>query len=178
MQLEKLTTIKNILPILSFTKDEVIVVVSRNNLLFTVNCLKLHINYQYKLLSCISGVDFMHFKYRFAVVYDFLSLVYNTRLRLKVYINEITPVNSIVNIHRNADWWEREVWDMYGIYFNNHPDLRRILTDYGFEGYPLRKDFPLSGYVDLKYDQSKKRIVLETVQLPQEFRSFSFEMPW
>lgn len=178
MKLTNSTTMKNIIPLLSSMNDEQSIIVSRNNLLFTLNCLKLHINYQYKLLSCISGVDFMHFKYRFGVVYEFLSLTYNSRLRIKVYVNEITSVDSIVTIYRNADWWEREVWDMYGIYFNNHPDLRRILTDYGFEGYPMRKDFPLSGYIDLRYDQSKKRIVLETVQLPQEFRSFSFEMPW
>lgn len=103
MKLTNLTNIKNILPILSVDDKEKNIVVSRNNLLFTLNCLKLHINYQYKLLSCISGVDFMHFKYRFGVVYDFLSLTYNSRIRVKVFINEITPVDSIVNIYRNAD---------------------------------------------------------------------------
>jgi NADH:ubiquinone oxidoreductase subunit C len=111
-------------------------------------------------------------------VYDLLSLTYNSRIRVKVFVNEITSVDSIVKIFKNANWWEREVWDLYGIYFNEHPDLRRILTDYGFEGYPMRKDFPLSGYVELRYDQSKKRIVLEPIELTQEFRSFTYDMPW
>lgn len=178
MKIKNINTLTSIAPILSYNINENIAITSNNNLLFTLNCIKLHVNFQYKLLSCISGVDFNHLKYRFGVVYDFLSITYNSRLRLKVFINEITPVNSIVKLFKNANWWEREVWDMYGIYFSNHPDLRRILTDYGFEGYPMRKDFPLPGYVDLRYDQSKKRIVLESIQLSQEFRSFSFEMPW
>ena len=120
----------------------------------------------------------MNEKYRFCVVYDILSLRYNSRLRIKIYVNEITSIDSCISVYVNSDWWEREIWDFYGIYFNNHPDLRRILTDYGFEGYPMRKDFPLSGYVEVKYDQMKKRIVLESLQLSQEFRSFVFEMPW
>jgi len=95
-----------------------------------------------------------------------------------VFVNEITSVDSLVDLYINSNWWEREIWDLYGIYFNNHPDLRRILTDYGFEGYPMRKDFPLSGHVELKYDHNKKRIVVEPLQLSQEFRSFTFEIPW
>lgn len=179
MKFNNFKILGSVVPILSYFPqgNEKSIILSHNNLLFSLNCLKLHINYQYKLLSCISGVDFLNLKYRFGVVYDLLSLTYNSRLRVKVFVNEITSVNSIVVIYQNANWWEREVWDMYGIYFNNHPDLRRILTDYGFEGYPMRKDFPLSGYVELKYDQSKKRIVLEPIQLSQEFRSFTFEMP-
>jgi NADH dehydrogenase (ubiquinone) Fe-S protein 3 len=169
-----------LLPIISYgnKNDEIYCVVSYKNLTTTVKLLKQHINYQYKILSCISGVDFLNSEYRFGIIYDFLSVTYNSRLRLKVFVNEITPVNSIVNIFQNANWWEREIWDMYGVYFQNHPDLRRILTDYGFEGYPMRKDFPLSGYVELRYDQSKKRIVLEPIELTQEFRSFTYDMPW
>ena len=179
----KNTTLKNIndiFPIITASSpgDEDILVVSHIHLLFVLKCLKSHINYQYKMLSCISGVDFISCKYRFGVIYDILSLTNNHRLRIKVFINEITPVDSVINIYINSNWWEREVWDMYGIYFNNHPDLRRILTDYGFEGYPMRKDFPLSGFIELKYDQTKKRIVLEPLELAQEFRSFSFDMPW
>jgi NADH/F420H2 dehydrogenase subunit C len=129
-------------------------------------------------LSCISGVDFIHSHYRFGIVYDLLSLVNNSRLRVKVLVNEITSVDSIVPIFTNANWWEREVWDLYGIYFNNHPDLRRILTDYGFEGFPMRKDFPLSGFVEVRYDQTKKRVVLEPLEFSQEFRTFVYETPW
>jgi NADH dehydrogenase (ubiquinone) Fe-S protein 3 len=180
MKYKNFTTLGDLIPMLSSfpSADEKTLILSHKQLSFSLNCLKRHINFQYKMLSCISGLDLINCKYRFGVVYDLLSLTYNTRLRVKVFVNEITSVNSIVDIYTNGDWWEREVWDMYGIYFNNHPDLRRILTDYGFEGYPMRKDFPLSGYVELKYDQSKKRIVLEPLELAQEFRSFTFEMPW
>lgn len=180
MKNTNLKIMKDIFPVItSFSlANENILIVSHKDLLFSLKCLKLHTNYQYKLLSCISGIDFVDCKYRFGIVYDILSLTYNSRLRVKVFVNEITPVDSIIDIYINSNWWEREIWDMYGVYFNNHPDLRRILTDYGFEGYPMRKDFPLSGYIELKYDQSKKRIVLEPVELPQEFRNFSFEMPW
>jgi NADH/F420H2 dehydrogenase subunit C len=180
MKYKNFTTLGDIIPMLSSfpSADEKTLTLSHKHLSFSLNCLKRHINFQYKMLSCLSGLDLINCKYRFGVVYDLLSLTYNTRLRVKVFVNEITSVNSVVDIYINSDWWEREVWDMYGIYFNNHPDLRRILTDYGFEGYPMRKDFPLSGYVELKYDQSKKRIVLEPLELAQEFRSFTFEMPW
>jgi len=108
----------------------------------------------------------------------FLSLRFNTRLRVKIYVNEISTVNSITSIFINANWWEREVWDMFGIYFNNHPGLRRILTDYGFESFPLRKDFPLSGYIDLRYDSFKKKIIVEPLELSQSFRTFTFESQW
>ena len=116
--------------------------------------------------------------YRFGVIYDLLSLTFNNRVRLKFFLNETTPINTAVNVYINADWWEREIWDMYGIFFTSHPDLRRILTDYGFEGFPMRKDFPLSGYIETKYDVAKKLIVLEPVQLSQEYRTFSFDSPW
>jgi NADH/F420H2 dehydrogenase subunit C len=158
--------------------NEDILTISHKDLLFSLTCLKYNINYQYKILSCISGIDFNNFEYRFGIVYDLLSLTYNHRLRIKIFINEITPVESIINLYINSNWWEREIWDLYGIYFNNHPDLRRILTDYGFEGYPMKKDFPLSGFIELKYNQTKKRISLEPIELQQEFRSFTFESSW
>ena len=172
--------LKKIVPILTYQckLDETIIVVSHDKLLFSINCLKFHIGYQYSLLVCISGVDFIGKDYRFSVVYDFLSLQYNIRLRIKTFINEITEVPSITTIFINANWWEREIWDMYGIYFYNHTDLRRILTDYGFEGNPMKKDFPLSGFLELKYDESKKRIIVEPLELTQEFRFFIFETPW
>jgi len=108
------------------------------------------------MLTYIAGIDLYGLLYRFCVVYDLLSLTYNTRIRVKVYLTETGSVNSIINIYLNSNWWEREIWDLFGIYFENHPDLRRILTDYGFEGFPLRKDFPLYGYVELRYDETKK----------------------
>ena len=158
IKIKKFQDLNKIIPILTYQRinDEKSIVVSHKKLLFTLNCLKLHFGYQYSLLSSIAGVDFLGKNYRFSVVYDLLSLTFNSRLRLKVFVNEITSIPSIVNIFINANWWEREVWDMYGIYFDNHPDLRRILTDYGFESYPMRKDFPLSGYVEFRYDEKKK----------------------
>jgi NADH/F420H2 dehydrogenase subunit C len=140
--------------------------------------LKKHIGYNFNILSYIAGVDFFGCCYRFSVVYDVLSTTYNTRLRVKILVNEITSVPSVVDIFINANWWEREVWDMYGVYFENHPDLRRILTYYGFEGYPFRKDFPLTGFLEVRYDETKKRVVLEPLELSQEFRVFTFETPW
>ena len=180
MKIKALNKLQKIVPIIASFKyqDEVSIIVSHKNIYFSSICLKKHINYQYTLLSCISGVDYINSKYRFGVVYDLLSITYNSRVRLKVFVDEITYIDSLCDVFVNANWWEREVWDMYGIYFNKHPDLRRILTDYGFEGYPLRKDFPLSGYVETRYDQNKKRVVLESIELTQEFRVFTFETPW
>ena len=132
----------------------------------------------YNILSCVSGLDFIGSKYRFCVAYDLLSLTFNTRIRIKVFINEILNVPSICYIFKNANWWEREVWDMYGIYFDKHPDLRRILTDYGFEGYPMRKDFPLAGYFEIRYDTNKKQILIQSNEFAQEFRSFVYEISW
>ena len=115
---------------------------------------------------------------RFEVVYHLLSPRLNARLRVKVSTDEETPVPSITEIYPGANWYEREAWDMYGILFTGHPDLRRLLTDYGFEGHPLRKDFPLTGYVEVRYDDEVKRVVYEPVNLRQEFREFDFESPW
>lgn len=176
----KTKQLTKIIPFLVYQEfnNELSLVVSKNTLSFVLNFLKLHIGLQYKLLSCISGVDFLTKSYRFSVVYDLLSLTYNSRLRVKVFINEISSLPSVVNIFINANWWEREIWDLYGIYFDQHPDLRRILTDYGFEGHPMRKDFPLSGYIEVRYDDNKKRIVVEPIELTQEMRYFTFESPW
>lgn len=180
LKIKQLTELKNIIPLLAYQRinDEVILIISSDKLLFSLNILKYHIGYHYQMLCCISGVDFLDKTYRFSVVYDLLSITYNSRLRLKVFVNEITSISSCVEVFTNANWWEREVWDLYGIYFDKHPDLRRILTDYGFEGHPMRKDFPLSGYVEVRYSESKKRVVVEPIELTQEFRSFSFQTPW
>jgi NADH dehydrogenase (ubiquinone) Fe-S protein 3 len=112
------------------------------------------------------------------LVYNLLSVHYNARIRVKTYTDELTPVESASSVYLSADWFEREIWDMYGIFFTNHPDLRRILTDYGFEGHPLRKDFPLSGYTEVRYDDELKRIVSEPIELAQEFRKFELKSPW
>lgn len=172
--------IKKIIPIIIFQKinNETIVVIGFKQLLFSLAILKNHITYRYKILSCISGVDLLSKSYRFCVSYDFLSLTFNSRIRVKVFLDEICFIPSIVYIFSCANWWEREVWDMYGLYFDKHPDLRRILTDYGFEGYPMKKDFPLSGFTELKYDESKKRIVSDFIELSQDLRFFNFETPW
>jgi NADH dehydrogenase (ubiquinone) Fe-S protein 3 len=175
-----LNDIKSLVPIIANQKikEENMVVVLPKNLPNLLYFLKNHIAGQYKILSCISGVDFLGKDYRFCVAYDLLSLIYSSRIRVKVFLNEITPVPSVVNIYINANWWEREVWDLFGIFFENHPDMRRILSDYGFEGYPMRKDFPLYGYIELRYDETQKRIVAEPVEFAQEFRFFDFETPW
>lgn len=173
-----------IIPIIFSQKlnNEQVFIIQKKNLLLTFLCLQKHIKYQYKILSCISGVDFLSTKlnsiFRFSVVYDLLSIKFKSRLRIKIYLNEMSSVPSIMDIFVNANWWEREIWDMFGIWFSNHKDLRRILTDYGFDGFPLRKDFPLSGYIDVYYDSEKKRIISKPIELAQEFRIFTFENQW
>ncbi len=129
-------------------------------------------------LMDIAGVDYPTRARRFDVVYHMLSMSHNTRIRIKITTDEDVPVLSSAAVFPNADWYEREAFDMYGISFENHPDLRRILTDYGFEGYPLRKDFPLSGFVEVRYDEGRKAVIYEPVNLPQEYRSFDFMNPW
>ena len=177
---KNLIELATILPIIVIQqiKNEYILICNTKNILVLLKILKFHINYQYKILTAISGVDLIGKKYRFSVVYELLSLTFNSRIRVKLFMDEISSGVSISNLYINANWWEREIWDLYGIYFENHPDLRRILTDYGFEGHPMRKDFPLSGHVEVRYDESKKRVITETVELAQEFRSFSLETPW
>ena len=132
----------------------------------------------FKLLVDICGVDHPDRAERFDVVYNLLSLNHNHRVRVKVTTDEATPVPTATAVFSTANWFEREVWDLYGVFFENHPDLRRIMTDYGFQGHPLRKDFPLTGYVEPRYDNAQKRVVYEPVKLVQEFRSFDFLSPW
>ncbi len=129
-------------------------------------------------LMDVCGVDYPARELRFDVVYHLLSLKHNQRIRVKIQTDEETPVPSVIEVFPAAGWFEREAWDLYGIFFSNHPDLRRILTDYGFDGHPLRKDFPLTGYVEMRYDNEQKRVVYEPVKLTQEFRSFDFNSPW
>ncbi len=133
---------------------------------------------RFTLLCDLCGVDHPDRELRFDVVYNLLSMSLNQRIRLKLETDEEQPVPSATGLYSCAGWWEREAWDLFGIYFSDNPDLRRILTDYGFEGHPLRKDFPLTGYVELRYDEDQKRVVYEPVRLTQEFRSFDFLSPW
>lgn len=137
-----------------------------------------HSNAQFKSLADLTAVDIPTRQNRFEIVYNLLSLRFNSRIRVKTYTDELTPVESSVSVYKAANWYEREIWDMFGVFFANHPDLRRILTDYGFEGHPFRKDFPLSGYVELRYDDEVKRVVAEPVELAQEFRKFDLNSPW
>lgn len=140
--------------------------------------LKNHINYQYRVLSCISSVDLLAKAYRFLIAYDFLSLTFNSRIRIKIYLAFCELMPSLVYVFINASWWEREIWDLMGISFYDHPDLRRLLTDYGFQGFPLRKDFPLFGFEEVRYDHNQKAVVSESVVLSQEYRVFDYETPW
>lgn len=126
----------------------------------------------------LAGADYPAREKRFDVVYHLLSLKLNHRVRVTVETDEMTPVPSIIDVFPAANWFEREAYDLYGIFFSNHPDLRRILTDYGFEGHPLRKDFPTTGFVEVRYDDEQKRVVYERVRLTQEFRNFDFLSPW
>lgn len=133
---------------------------------------------RFAILIDICGVDWPARAERFDVVYHLLSPWLNHRIRVKLRTTEELPVPSVIDVFPAANWFERETYDMYGVLFSDHPDLRRLLTDYGFQGYPLRKDFPLSGYVEVRYDDAQKRVVYEPVKLTQEFRSFDFESPW
>ena len=135
-------------------------------------------NCQFKQLMDVTAVDYPDREARFDVVYNLLSLKHNQRVRIKTTAEEGAPVPSATSVFNSANWFEREVWDLFGIFFSDHPDLRRIMTDYGFEGHPLRKDFPLTGYVEVRYDADQKRVVYEPVKLTQEYRSFDFMSPW
>lgn len=159
--LGKILPTKNIL----LFKNELILIVSSEKLLPVISFLKNNVNCQYKILTSISGTDYLEKNLRFEVSYELLSIRYNSRIRVKTYVDEITPIESITSVYSAADWWEREIWDFLGVFFVNHPDLRRILTDYGFIGYPFRKDFPLSGRVEMRYDATLKRVVYEPVEI-------------
>lgn len=155
---------------------ELTLVAGRERILEVLTVLRDRFGFQQLLDIC--GVDFPDREERFEVVYHLLSLTRNARVRVKVTTDERRPVPSAVSVFPCADWFEREAFDMYGMLFEGHPDLRRLLTDYGFQGHPLRKDFPMTGYVEVRYDDEQKRVVYEPVKLTQEFRNFDFESPW
>ncbi|MFM9842854.1 MAG: NADH-quinone oxidoreductase subunit C [Dongiaceae bacterium] len=165
-------------PRLEIAHGEAIMTLPRAAIVRALTFLRDDGNCLYKMLIDICGVDYPERAERFEVVYNLLSLKHNRRIRVKVTTSEDTPVPSVNSVYSAAGWFEREAWDLYGIFFSDHPDLRRILTDYGFEGHPMRKDFPLTGYLEVRYDTEQKRVVYEPVKLTQAFRSFDFLSPW
>ncbi|HXE16172.1 MAG TPA: NADH-quinone oxidoreductase subunit C [Stellaceae bacterium] len=162
----------------SIRNGEAIVTVKRESIVPVLTLLRDDPALHFEVLLDVSGVDYPDRPERFEVVYQLLSLRHNRRVRIKVTTDENTPVPSVTGVYNSAGWYEREAWDLFGIFFSDHPDLRRLLTDYGFEGHPMRKDFPLTGYVEVRYDEGQRRVVYEPVKLTQEFRSFDFLSPW
>lgn len=162
----------------STSHDELTLNVARDQIVGVLKLLRDEPQYKFSCFIDVCGVDYPERENRFDVVYHLLSLTRNMRIRLKLETDEVTPVPSVVGIFPGAHWFEREAYDMYGIAFDGHPDLRRLLTDYGFQGHPLRKDFPTTGYVEVRYDETQKRVVYEPVKLAQEMRSFDFQSPW
>jgi NADH/F420H2 dehydrogenase subunit C len=184
-----------------YNSNDIYIVTTTDSLINVLKFLKFNMFFQFRTLSDICVVDWLEkrnindlenspvsntkrlrriFKKdkRFEVIYNVLSVTRKKRIFVKVYVDAMDVVPTCTGVFKVANWWEREVWDMYGIFFKDHPDLRRILTDYGFEGFPLRKDFPLSGYTEVVYDDDKKRVVTEPLELAQEFRHFEFNSPW
>lgn len=187
----------------SYDSDTITAFVPHNEIYSVAKFLHKNSNLQYKILTDVTVVDWLgrhtdkiaankleslcsslkiarilNTEARFCLVYNFLSPRYNHRVILKSFIDPDTLVDSLCSLYRSANWWERETWDMFGVMFKNHPDLRRILTDYGFEGFPLRKDFPLSGYTEIRYDENEKKIVTDPVEFSQEYRNFDYTTPW
>lgn len=160
------------------THGELNVSVTPSSLVAFVEFLKSDATCRFSSLVDITAVDYPERAKRFDVVYHFLSMYQNQRIRLRVSLRDEDMVPSIIDVHPSANWFEREVFDMFGILFTGHPDLRRILTDYGFRGHPLRKDFPTTGYTEVRYDETEKRVVYEPVSLVQEYRQFDFMSPW
>ncbi|MDE0983616.1 MAG: NADH-quinone oxidoreductase subunit C [Yoonia sp.] len=160
------------------SNDELTVTIAPTSLVAFVEFLKSDGACQFSSLVDITAVDYPQRSKRFDVIYHFLSMYQNHRIRLRVQIREGEMVPSIIDVHPSSNWFEREIFDMFGILFTGHPDLRRILTDYGFRGHPLRKDFPTTGYMEVRYDEVQKRVVYEPVSLVQEYRQFDFMSPW
>ena len=155
---------------------ELTLIAERERIVEVLTALRDRFGFQQLLDIC--GVDYPDREERFEVVYHLLSLTRNVRVRVKVSTDEVQPVPSVTGVYPAADWFEREAFDLYGVLFSGHPDLRRLLTDYGFQGHPLRKDFPMTGYTEVRYDETQKRVVYEPVSLTQEFREFDFLSPW
>lgn len=159
-------------------QDELVLTIEAEKIKDVFSFLKDDKQCYFKQLIDICAVDYPERSKRFEVVYHLLSLKNNTRLRVKLLTDKNTPVDTVSLLYPTAGWFEREVWDMFGVFFNGHLDLRRILTDYGFDGHPLRKDFPLTGFVETRYDEDEKRVIYEPVELMQDFRKFDYDTPW
>jgi len=162
----------------AISNEELLIEIGDNDLVEVIQFLKANENCKFKQLIDIAGADYPENEKRFELIYLFLSHENNTRIKLLIKIEIDQTMNSITKIFPSANWMEREVFDMYGIKFKNHPDLRRILTDYGFKGYPLRKDFPLTGFNEVRYSEKDKKVIYEPVKLEQNYRNFDFESPW
>jgi len=176
-------TIKKITKILPVRKlqlfnSEITLICHPKNLKNILSFLKNHVLCQFKILTCISGIDYLKKKNRFKIVYELLSIRFNIRCRVVCFVDELVVIDSITSLYSAAGWFECEIWDMFGVFFKNHSNLKRLLTDYGFEGFPLRKDFPLSGFVEMRYNEVNNRVVSESIELSQEYRAFRFISPW
>jgi NADH-quinone oxidoreductase subunit C len=174
------TSILKIIPVLKFelyTKESSFLIKTINikNILIMF---KNHFSYQFKVLTCITGIDYPKNLYRFQIVYELLSLKYNFRIKLKILVDESTPLKTIEQVYSSATWYEAEIWDMFGVFFIDHSNSTRLLTDYGFQGYPLRKDFPLTGFVEARFNFPKSQVGYVPIELTQEFRTFFFASPW
>jgi NADH-quinone oxidoreductase subunit C len=154
------------------------IVIDKERVLDLLNELKVNSNFNYDQLTDITAIDYPSREKRFDIIYILLSMKKNKRIVIKTHVGENENIESITSIHRSADWYERECYDLFGIQFINHPDLRRIMTDYNFEGHPLRKDFPLTGYTEVRYDDLEKKVIYEPVKLTQEYRDFDYMSPW
>ena len=179
--LQKITTdlkLKSLIIKSEISFDELTITVDKNSIQEILIRLKESKDYLFRILIDICGVDYPDREERFDVVYQLLSIEKNLRIRIKVESSDESLIPSVVNIFTCAHWYEREIWDMYGIFFVGNNDLRRILTDYGFSGYPMRKDFPVTGNVEVSYDEEKQKVIYEPVKLAQEFRDFNFTSPW
>jgi len=158
--------------------DSISITTDKKNLILLLNFVKNNYLLQFKTLISITAVDYPERSNRFEINYFLLSYKLNKRIIIKIHTNDVTPIPSITDLFSSANWYEREVWDLFGVFFSGHPDLRRILTDYGFEGFPFRKDFPQTGFVEVRYDDQKKYVLYEPLEMAQEFRSFDFISPW
>ena len=158
--------------------DSISITTDKKNLILLLNFVKNNYLLQFKTLISITAVDYPERSNRFEINYFLLSYKLNKRIIIKIHTNDVTPIPSITDLFSSANWYERDVWDLFGVFFSGHPDLRRILTDYGFEGFPFRKDFPQTGFVEVRYDDQKKYVLYEPLEMAQEFRSFDFISPW